>query len=140
MRRLIVFFSSFSLIALMACGSSQRAVQASVADGIAQGANAGFPVLIQAYREQGDTVIDAAQTRKAAEEGLDDVRARWAPVWKAWQTFRAAHGAWADALEGGGDTTAALGALKKAYCEVEAVWPSELAALPSVPITCPERP
>lgn len=132
---------AYVLIALVwfGCGASQRQTQAAVADGIASGANASLPMLLAAYKAEGDGVIERSKDRAEAELGLTSVRERWAPVWQAWEGFRVAHGAWASALEAGGDLTATLEALKGAYCEVEHVWPSELPALPAVPITCPKE-
>lgn len=133
-------WGAYILVTLIAfgCSPSQQAIQAGIADGIASGANAGLPSLLSTYKAEGDAEIERAKDRPEAETGLEKVRAKWAPVWKAWETFRAAHSAWASTLEAGGDASKMFDALKAAYCDVEYVWPKELSALPAVPLTCPK--
>ncbi len=124
------------VICLGACDMSGRQVQAHTANAISQGANSALPILIERYRSQGLKVIEEASTREGAEAQLAAVRQRWAPVWASWEACRLAHGSWAEALEAGGDTVAALGAMKRAYCELHRVWPKTIPALPLGALGC----
>jgi hypothetical protein len=73
-----------ALVALIGC-AAVRDPQALAADAMARVANAGGPLLVEAYERD---------PRPTAE-----VDAAYAPVWAAWRAFRAAHDAWATALE-----------------------------------------
>lgn len=132
----------YMAIALVGCSAPARQIEAEVATGIAMGANASLPSLVSLEDREGRDEIAVAQTRPEAESRLDAVRERWAPIWQGWKTFSIAHEAWAEALENGGDTTAALAALKKAFCGLVKVWPKSL-ALPAVPFAvsavCPKE-
>ena len=124
--------------ALVGCAPAVVQVEAQVADSIAVGANAALPVLVSEYRQEGLTAIAASASRTDAETKLTAIKAAWAPRWKAWETFRVAQDAWATALEKGGDLTAGLAALQTAYCGLIGVWPSEIPAMPAVPLQCPK--
>ena len=127
-----------ALCLLCGCSDAARQVQIHLADATAEGANAGLPVLISAYDAEGVAVIQAAKTREEAEAGVAEVKARWAPVWAAWEVLRLAQDVWATALEDGSDLTAALKAVKEGYCGLKAVWPKTIPAVPLVPVKCAE--
>ena len=118
------------------CSMSARQVQAHAANAIAGAANSALPILLESYRQEGLNAIANASDRTTAETELAAIKERWAPVWKAWETLRVAQNAWATALEEGGDTKAALGEVRAAYCELQKVWPDELAAVPIAPAAC----
>lgn len=115
------------------CGASQRQAQTVAASMLATTVNDALPALTAAYQAEGDRAIDAAPTQDEARKARDAVRARWAPVWKAWDAVRVAQNAWATALESGTaqDVSRTAGALQAAYCGLRAAAPS--VALPEVP-------
>jgi hypothetical protein len=116
-----------------------RQIQAHSASAVAQGANAALPILVERYRQQGLRAIDKAETREAAEAALVVIKAEWKPVWDAWEVLRVAQDAWAQALEGGGDTISALWALRVAFCGLQRVWPNDIPAIPIASLSCPKK-
>ncbi len=110
---------------LVACSSHQRQAQTVVASTLAVTANAALPALTAAYQADGDRAIDAAATQTEARAALVTVRARWAPVWKAWDAVRLAHAAWVVALEAQNtdDINRTALAMRDAYCGLRAVVP-----------------
>lgn len=132
--RIFVFLSL--LVALCACDMSARQIQAHTADAIGNAANSALPILLSHYRQEGLDAIQAASTKAEAETELAAIKLRWEPVWKAWESVRIAQNAWATSLEAGADTAAALSAVRTAYCELQGVWPIQLAAMPIAPVAC----
>ena len=124
---------------LSGCGLTGRQVQAETATAIATTGNAALPILVERYRQQGLRAVDQADTEEKARAETARVDREWAPIWKAWATLRLAQDVWATALEKGGDTGAALGALREAYCGLEAVWPKDIPAIPLGPVVCGEK-
>lgn len=127
MRRLVVLLAL--ALALLGCGASATQVQAAVADGMGRSVDAAVPHLVGAYRAEGNDAIDSAASVPEAEVLLEDVRARWRPIWHALEAFRAAHDGWATALETGGSVN--VGRLQDAYCELRAALEGK-AELPDV--------
>jgi len=124
----------------LGCGSSARALQAKAADAAARGANAALPVLVESYRHQGLTAIDAATTPAEAKASLAGVEAKWKPVWEAWKAVGIAHDGWAKVLESGGDEAAAFEAVRRAFCGLRSLPPAK-DSLPQIPaIVCQESP
>lgn len=138
---LVVIFVAL-VAALSGCGDMGRLIQARTADGVATAANSGLPILVERYNQEGIDAIMAVKksggTKEQAHAAIAKVKAKWDPVWKAWETLRVAQDAWAGALESGGDTSAALGQLKGAYCGLSAVWPDDIPAVPLAPMKCPD--
>jgi len=132
---LFVFLAAFALASL-GCDMSARQIQAHTADAIGHAANSALPILLSHYRQEGLDAIQAASTKAEAETELAAIKSRWEPVWKAWESVRIAQNAWATALESGADTAASLSAVRAAYCELQGVWPSQLAAMPIAPVVC----
>ncbi len=128
------------VLAFQGCTDPARQIQARTADTVAQAANSALPILIERYRQEGFRAIDAVKasggSAEDAKAAVKAVKAKWEPIWAAWETLRVAQDAWADALEGGGDPAAALGALKEAYCGLRQVWPEDIPAVPLAPIKC----
>lgn len=109
------------LVLLAACTPTELQVQAATADAIATATNAALPVLVAAYERQGDDAIESAANVDSAALALDAVRAEWAPVWRAVDAFRAAHDAWATALERGQVDLVTAGKVRDAYCALRAL-------------------
>lgn len=134
MRRLLVL-----LLVALCCGCTPAAIhaQAAAANAIAVAGNSALPLLAASYEREGLAAIARSTTQEQARAELVDVKARWAPTWAAWEALRAAHAAWATALEAGDDASlpTALGAVRDAWCEMEAAWPDGI-ALPAVPVRC----
>lgn len=130
------------LVLAASCADPLRQIQIHTADSLAEGANSALPILVSSYRQEGFAAIDAVKasggTAAEARAAIEDIKARWKPVWQAWETLRVAQDAWADALEGGADTAAALVVLKDAYCGLRSVWPQDIPAVPLVPVRCPK--
>ena len=116
---------------------SMSQIQAQTANAVASGANAALPMLVDKYRQEGNRAIEKAASRPDAEAALSAIKAKWKPVWDAWEVLRVAEDAWATALELGGDTTGALVGLKKAYCGLQGVWPDDVPVVPLAPLKCP---
>lgn len=144
-------FSALLLVLLLAacdaCGAGQvteesarRAEHAAVASAIASGANAALPVLAEAMERQGMLEIEKAESRAEAERALEEVEARWAPVWEAWRLLVIAQDAYATAVESGEDTAAHLGNLKARYCELRALWPDKIPGVPLGLVVCHAAP
>jgi len=123
---------------LMGCGVSGIQIQAHVADSIAETANASLPILVSRYRQDGLDVLKGVKVAGGNQDdgraAIDKVKARWEPVWQAWELLRIAQDAWATSLETGVGSDAALLKLKKAFCGLQEVWPKEL-ALPLSPFS-----
>lgn len=88
------------------CSGSAAQRQVRAADGIGRAFNRAQPVVLDAYERGSRVVIDAAcgETRPCADpdsarEALAAHRAKWAPVWVAWEAARLAHDAWSTASE-----------------------------------------
>lgn len=88
------------------CSGSTAQRQVRAADGIGRAFNRAQPVVLAAYEGGSRAVIDAAcgETRPCADpdsarEALAAHRAKWAPVWVAWEAARLAHDAWSTASE-----------------------------------------
>ena len=126
------------VVFLSGCPDSARQIQIYTAEAVARGANAGLPVLVQRYKAEGDAVILMATTRGDAEAGIAAVKAKWKPVWEAWEALRAAQDGWATALEKGGSLVAALQGVQVAYCGLQKVWPEDIPVVPLVPLKCGE--
>ncbi len=128
--------------ALSGCGNAALQIQVQAANGVATAANAGLPILIERYDQEGIDAIMAVKkvggTKDDSRAAAATVKAKWDPVWRAWETLKVAQDAWAGALESGGDTSAALGQLKGAYCGLKEVWPKEIPAVPLGPMKCPD--
>lgn len=126
---------------LAGCAGTSLQTEAVVADAITDSANAALPILVEQYRQEGlsaiDRVADSGGTAAEARAATDEVKARWEPVWDRWERLRIAQNAWATAIELGGDTVAALEALRGAYCELLVNWPKQVRAMPLAPIACP---
>lgn len=129
---------------LPACSSATLQVESRVADGVAVAGNTALPILVERYRDEGiDAILAVKHAGGSADEAraaVDAVKARWAPVWTAWDALAAAQDGWATAIEQGGDASAALGGLKAAYCSLLFSWPKDVPAAPLAPISCGERP
>lgn len=125
-----------ALCVVSCTGATQ--LQAATANAIAQGANAALPILVDRYNQEGLRAIDSSKDRVEAEQAVARVKDRWFPVWNAWESLRIAEHYLAGIIESGGDPVAALLELKAAYCELRAVWPEDIPAMPLVPlIQCP---
>jgi hypothetical protein len=126
---------------IVGCAAQQRQAQKVVASSFAVAANDVGDVLQRAYAQEGLDAIAKAKTRQDAEASLDQIRAKWRPVWAALDKVRAAQNVWATALERGDDldrvNDAARGVIG-AYCALEGA-AKPLVALPAAPgVSCPE--
>lgn len=151
----------FSILAMLGCSASAAHTEAKVATGIAVVANTGLDVLGKVYEQQLVGAIIAAgeasyATVEARNAAIDKAEAaviqRWVPVWGdppevvggrlgAWTVFRAAHTAWAAAIEAGGDGAPLLVQMRVAYCALLLVLPADAASVIRVPlVTCADPP
>lgn len=113
-------------LGLPAC-TPRASADARAAHAVGRDANIVLPRLVACYDGEGRAAIDRVASRggdaREAGEAVAVVAARWAPLWKAWADFQAAHERWADAAEQGSvrgqerDTRAA-------YCALMGYWPS----------------
>lgn len=149
----------FLLIAtlfMLGCASTPNATNVVLADSVARVANAGLPILAKAYKDSLTTAIVAAAKsedaaaqaeRRPSDRGpaMDAAQAKadakWAPVWASWAVFRAAQGAWADALEAGQPGTNERQLVETAYCDLAALLPpSARSILTATMVVCPVVP
>ena len=137
---LLLVVATMLMSSVFGCTDSALQVQAQVANGVAQAANAGLPLLVDRYRNQGFSEMEAVKGRGGTEEearaAIARVEAEWDPVWKAWDTLQLAQNKWATVIETGGNTLVALAQLKDAYCKLRLVWPKGLPAIPLAPLRC----
>ncbi len=138
---LCLFLALVCFYFVTGCAAQQRQTQGVAIGVVAQVANRALPVLVAAYRADGERAIDAATTADGARLALVVVRHRWAPVWVAWERTSEAQGAYAALLEAQEQPSPAKleearGALLGAYCGLRASAPT--ASLPEVPgLPCP---
>lgn len=108
---------AFAAVALVisTCTPSALQVQARVANGVGLAGNRALPLLIESYQTEGLRIIEQSRAegapRPEAERRLAAHVVAWRPVWGdcgaetgqcaggAWTAMRAAHDAWAEALE-----------------------------------------
>jgi hypothetical protein len=112
---------NLSVIWASGCGPHADEIQAAVANSVARAANVGLPALVEAERQQGMAAIQASPDRETARAKLTQIEHDWAPVWTAWKALSATQGAWATALEHGGDKAAAALAVRDAFCRLRAL-------------------
>lgn len=118
---------------LFNCSPSAIQIEAATANAVALAANSALPLLAEAFRQDGLSAIADVKARGGtadeARAAVAAVEAKWAPVWRGWAALRIAEDAWATALEQGGDTAAALAAVRLAYCGLLSEWPSSVPKL-----------
>jgi murein L,D-transpeptidase YcbB/YkuD len=137
MIRLSHLFRAFCVVLLalaLGCSPAARQTQSVAATSFAAAGNTALVHLHTAYRDEGLRAIDAAPTRAEGEAALVVVRAKWRPVWQAWEAVRAAQNAWATALESGAkddEIARTMAAFGQAYCKLLGVLPAGV-ALPQV--------
>lgn len=149
----ILVLTAFGFVAapllMLGCSGTQTQQQARVASGVAIVANTGLDILGKVYETQlTDAVLAAAQ---AKYDGVDQRSAaidqaelavvdRWRAVWGdppgapesrvgLWTLFRAAHAAWAEAIERGETGDSLLEQLTGAYCALTGALPVDAARL-----------
>lgn len=130
-----------SVWAMTGCSNMGMQIQVRTADSIAEAGNSALPILVERYQAEGDRVLQRLKgngraTQSDARATIDKVKAKWKPIWDAWDALAAAQNAWAETLENDGDTGAALSSLKGAYCDLRKVWPKEIPAVPLGPLRC----
>lgn len=123
------------MLFLVGCPDAHQ-IQVQTANSIAIASNAALPTLVGEYKQQGVTAINLSKTEEEATKKILAIQEKWQPIWKAWETLRVAHSAWADVLESNGDWLASLLALKNAYCGLLLVWPKEIPAIPMASVVC----
>ena len=141
---LSLFVGAWLFVACNSCGAQQptsadveRAQHAAVAGAIASGANAALPVLAEAMEREEMLEIEKADSRAEAERAIGKVEARWAPVWEAWRLLVIAQDGYATAIEAKEDAAAHLANMKARYCELRALWPTRIPAVPLGLVACP---
>lgn len=106
------------LLALFAscCGPN---AEAKAADSVARIANAGAPLLIEAYK---------ADTSPYAE-------LKWERVWAAWDAFRLAHDAYATSIEQGAQPSPET--MLKSFCSLVGITPEPAKSRIQIVGVCP---
>ncbi len=139
---------------LLGCSGVALRVESTTAEGLANVANIGLPIISATYEQSLTDAIRTAAIQEDASAAKDHrvsnrgpamdaaeqvIVLQWAPVWSAWAVFRAAHDAWSSALETGIRNSDAFNQVKAAYCALSGVVPMSLRpALASIPgLTCP---
>lgn len=126
MKRLALLLAA--LVAL-ACASKPPpdATQRHIAAIVAVGANEAFPILLDRYVAEGEAAVLMASSEEEARSNVAVVRAKWRPIWVAWDVFVTAHDAWRASLAASdGDILRAAIAAREAYCGVVKLSPVEL--------------
>lgn len=139
---------------LLGCSGASLRIESATAEGFADVANLGLPVISAAYEQAiADAIRNAASQEDAAavrehrasqrgpamDSAESAVVLHWSPLWSAWSVFRASHEAWASAIETGNSSGNELAQVKAAYCALSAVAPASIKdALAKVPVVdCP---
>ena len=120
--------------AMSDCGGAEtppiNAEQRVAASVVGQAANDALPLLVEHYKQQGLAIVERAGTEQEAQVELASLDDRWEVVWRAHHALELSQHGWADAIEGGLDTAAALRALEAAWCVLQGVWPADLEPIP----------
>jgi hypothetical protein len=121
-----------------ACSPSQWEAQAQAADAVARASNdTVYPALLNAYELASVAAIAGATDRDDGMAKLKAVQAAWSPVWDCWDAYRAAHGAWVDAIATRGDPIAAALAARGTLCKLRLAAAKVGATLPAIPgVSC----
>jgi len=110
----------FAVLAALLCAScspAQWQTQGEVAAVVSDVANDRvLPLLESAYRADGLMGVERARDPNEAQLYFVEWKARWLPVWAAWEVFSEAHAAWVAAINSNGDTWATGEAVRKAFC------------------------
>lgn len=106
------------LLALLAtcCGPN---AEAKAADSVARVANAGAPLLIEAYKA----------------DKSPDAELKWERVWSAWDAFRLAHDAYATSLEQGAQPSPET--MLKSFCSLVGITPEPAKSRIQIVGVCP---
>uniref|UniRef100_A0A6M3INU5 Uncharacterized protein n=1 Tax=viral metagenome TaxID=1070528 RepID=A0A6M3INU5_9ZZZZ len=129
----LVAFAGAGAWLLAGCSPAALDLQARAADVVARSANAALPALVEAYQAEGEEVVARCDSLDEARAGLDAVRARWAPVWSAWDALETVHELWETTLEAGGDAAVIWPSVLRAYCGLRLALDGR-AELPDVPL------
>lgn len=130
MRRLLLILA----LLLSACAASQQEAQGPMAAVVAVSANEVFPVLRDTYVAAGEKAVAEATNVEDAHARVQAVKAKWRPIWEAWDAFAESHDLWRQALLDG-DSPRILEMAKEAreaYCALAAAAPIELPAMPGI--------
>ena len=152
----IILISTLMLFSgsILGCSGASLRIESATAEGLADVANVGLPVISAAYEQAVTDAIrnaaiqeDATASREhrssnrgpAMDSAEQVVVLHWAPVWSAWAVFRASHDAWASAIETGTSNSNEFAQVKAAFCALKTVAPASLKdLLAKVPVlTCP---
>jgi hypothetical protein len=147
----MVFGLGPAAIGCSAAAPTTLQAEARVASTIADVANAGLPVLSAAYTSALSNAIRQAaldEDAAAAKEhrptnrgpAMDAAESRvvhqWDVVWAFWAAFRAAHTAWATAIEAGQDGKAEEQQMRETYCALGSVVPDSARSMLSAVVSC----
>lgn len=142
----IILISAFLLLggSTLGCSGASLRVESATAEGLADVANLGLPVISAAYEQAVTDAIRNAATQEdaaAAREhrpsqrgpAMDSAEAaivlHWAPLWSTWAVFRASHDAWATAIETGNSNGNEFAQVKAAYCALKIVAPASVKSI-----------
>lgn len=85
--------------------------------------------LKQAYEAGQLAILDKAETREEFDKNVGAYRAKWKPVWEAYDVFADAYNGWVDAKT---DPLKAFGQMRSAYCKLRDLAPGGV-TLPNMP-------
>ena len=122
------------LVMCLSCGPSPFAAEypdeRAAASVVGKAANDALPLLVSHFTAQALAIIEEADSEADARSALAELDRRWDPIWYAHHALELAQHGWADALESGDNTAAALRTLKGAWCLLQRLWPAEVIPMP----------
>ncbi len=124
-----------ALVMLAGCSPAHWAAQREAAAVVSDVANhKALPLLEAAFRADGLMGVERAQGAAEAQLYFIEWKARWLPVWAAWQVFSEAHAAWVAAINSEGDVLATAEAARNAFCLLKSNALKAGARMPDFPL------
>ncbi|MEM6791542.1 MAG: hypothetical protein AAF715_28755 [Myxococcota bacterium] len=106
----------------VALPSCTRRAQAITADRVAYAVDTAGGVLAEAERDEGLAEIAKASTRAEGVAAADAVRARYEPVWAAYNALESAHVTWVGIIQSGGKVTeGVVASVLRSWCTLSAL-------------------
>jgi uncharacterized phage-associated protein len=126
---------ALAFVVCLSCSPAQWQAQRDAASVVSEVANGPvIEILERAYRADGLVSIERARDANDAQLYYIEWKARWLPVWAAWEVFREAHAAWLAALNTEGDPLATGEAMRNAFCLLKSNALKAGARIPDMPL------
>jgi hypothetical protein len=122
-------------VALVGCAPSHWAAQREAASAVSDVSNDYvLPLIETAYRSDGIMSVERARDANEAQLYFIEWKARWLPVWAAWEVYREAFSAWRAAINSNGDVVTTGEAVRNAFCTLRSNAERAGARMPDFPL------